>query len=457
MKAENAQLRREIEELGESIEVLRQDRAVCPICTSDLSGGKLQRVLQRQEQRLAEATARQEQLKAEGRQAQDRLHSIKARIGSLEAQQGELQGLRAKSDEWRAQRDAACAANANADAVTSTRADLQRRLEENDFGHEERAEIANLEGEIARLKQAAEEAAAVRATVSRLTAEGVEDQYANVRTAAASLAEREGRLAELQERQARRQAQIAAERAAVAAERQQLQALSSVQAASRAADEALREADQALAQANSRLGAEQSRIADCERARQDLSTRSEKATALQRDRKAYADLTTALGKKGVQALIIENALPEVQNEANRLLARMTENALQVELITQRTARTRGNTIETLDIRIQDDAGVRPYELYSGGEAFRVNFALRIALSRLLAQRAGACLQTLILDEGFGTQDAKGQERLVEAIQAIRDEFRLILVISHVEAMKDAFPERIEVVKTPEGSKLIMGA
>ena len=97
-------------------------------------------------------------------------------------------------------------------------------------------------------------------------------------------------------------------------------------------------------------------------------------------------------------------------------------------------------------------GERSYEMYSGGEAFRVNFAIRIALSQLLARRANAKLQTLFIDEGFGTQDAQGLEALIEAIQSISDDFERIFVITHIEALKDAFPARIEVVKTPAGSK-----
>jgi exonuclease SbcC len=50
--------------------------------------------------------------------------------------------------------------------------------------------------------------------------------------------------------------------------------------------------------------------------------------------------------------------------------------------------------------------MQAYETYSGGEAFRINFAIRLVLAKLLAQRAGAALQLLIVDEGFGTQDAQ---------------------------------------------------
>jgi exonuclease SbcC len=92
-------------------------------------------------------------------------------------------------------------------------------------------------------------------------------------------------------------------------------------------------------------------------------------------------------------------------------------------------------------------------MFSGGEAFRVNFAIRLALSRVLAHRAGARLQTLVIDEGFGSQDADGRQRLVEAINMVSAEFKKILVITHLEELKDAFPARIEVSKATTGSRV----
>jgi exonuclease SbcC len=108
-------------------------------------------------------------------------------------------------------------------------------------------------------------------------------------------------------------------------------------------------------------------------------------------------------------------------------------------------------METLDIKISDGMDTRKYETYSGGEEFRINFAIRIALAKILANRAGANMRMLILDEGFGVLDEQGRERLVEVINAIRDEFDKILVITHVRELKDSFPVQIEVVKTPSGS------
>ncbi len=171
-----------------------------------------------------------------------------------------------------------------------------------------------------------------------------------------------------------------------------------------------------------------------------------------KDESIYRELARAFGKGGVQALIIETALPEIETEANRLLARMTDNRMHVKFETQRETR-KGTVQETLDITISDELGTRSYEMFSGGEAFRINFAIRIALSRLLTKRAGAPLPTLIIDEGFGTQDNTGLEKLQEAIRSIQDDFEKILVITHMDELKDAFPTRIDVTKTAEGSMI----
>ena len=92
-------------------------------------------------------------------------------------------------------------------------------------------------------------------------------------------------------------------------------------------------------------------------------------------------------------------------------------------------------------------------LRRGGEQFRVNFAIRVALSQLLARRAGTQLQTLIMDEGFGVLDSAGRERLVEAINAATQDFQRIIVVTHLEELKDAFPARIEITKGAHGSDI----
>lgn len=162
----------------------------------------------------------------------------------------------------------------------------------------------------------------------------------------------------------------------------------------------------------------------------------------------WEQIEKACSKNGVPALLIEQALPELEAQANDILERLSEGSMSVQLITQADYKNkkRDDKKETLDIHIQDSSGTRAYEMFSGGEAFRVNFAIRLALARLLANRSGARLQTLVIDEGFGSQDAQGRQRLVEAINMVRDDFEKILVITHLEELKDAFSTRIEVEK-----------
>ncbi|MBU1427442.1 SMC family ATPase [bacterium] len=179
--------------------------------------------------------------------------------------------------------------------------------------------------------------------------------------------------------------------------------------------------------------------------KKEISKELEKST---KEQNIYEKLIIAFGKNGIQALIIENALPEIEEEANYLLAKLTNNGTQISIESLRDLKS-GGIKETLDIKISDELGLRDYELYSGGEAFRIDFSLRIALSKLLTRRAGTKLRTLVMDEGFGTQDEEGLDNIVQAIQSISDDFDKILVITHLESLKDAFPVRIEVTKLPE--------
>ncbi len=171
----------------------------------------------------------------------------------------------------------------------------------------------------------------------------------------------------------------------------------------------------------------------------------------------YQELAKAFGKNGIQAYTIENILPQLEAETNQILARLTGNQFHVQFVTQKASKntSKKNTklIDTLDILIADAQGTRAYETYSGGEAFRINFSIRLALAKLLAQRSGTSLKMLIVDEGFGTQDAEGCNRLVAAINAIASDFACILTVTHMPQFKEAFQTRIEVYKGERGSLL----
>jgi len=196
-----------------------------------------------------------------------------------------------------------------------------------------------------------------------------------------------------------------------------------------------------------REGAIRAQYERCLRLEEEARKLREELARAQRERTIYEKLQLAFGKDGIQALIIEGVLPELEEEANQILKKLTDGRAYVRI---EPLREKGGKLkETLDIRISDELGTRDYDMFSGGEAFRVDFALRIALSKLLARRAGTRLRMLVIDEGFGTQDAEGLELLVDAINAISVDFDKILVVTHLEQLRNAFPVRIEVEKRPD--------
>lgn len=166
-------------------------------------------------------------------------------------------------------------------------------------------------------------------------------------------------------------------------------------------------------------------------------------------------LEKAFGKDGIPALLIEQEIPSIEKHANKILEGLSNGEMTLFFRTQKQFKDekRDDRKETLDIVITVGGYDREYELFSGGEAFRINFSVRLALSQVLAKRAGARLQTLVIDEGFGSQDSEGIQDLIQAINTAHEDFAKILVITHLERLKDAFSARIEIEKTPSGSQV----
>lgn len=155
----------------------------------------------------------------------------------------------------------------------------------------------------------------------------------------------------------------------------------------------------------------------------------------------------------IPTLVMENALPILEHETNTLLGKISRTGMRVRFDTQRTLKSRDGLAETLDIAVRDIVGERPLENYSGGERFRLDLAIRIGLSKLLARRAGAKIETLVIDEGLGSLDEDGLAQLRECLGALGDDFGLVLVITHVDAMKATFPSQIQVTKDQDGSRV----
>ena len=210
------------------------------------------------------------------------------------------------------------------------------------------------------------------------------------------------------------------------------------------------------------LGSLEQQLTQLHNIKEQLQSQQQQLDTYKQQQKVYDELGKAFGKNGIQALVIENILPQLEAESNQILSKLSNNQFHVQFITQKatkSSRTKkasiksAKFIDTLDIVIGDANGTRAYETYSGGEAFRIDFSIRLALAKLLSQRAGTPLQMLIVDEGFGTQDREGCDRLISAINAISNDFACILTVTHMPQFREAFQTRIEVHKTAKGSQL----
>ena len=92
--------------------------------------------------------------------------------------------------------------------------------------------------------------------------------------------------------------------------------------------------------------------------------------------------------------------------------------------------------------IVDDGEAKP--VISGGEEDVVNLALRLAISQMIAERAGQPLSLLVLDEIFGSLDEERRQAVVDLLRAVADRFPQVIVITHVEGLRDAFDRIVRV-------------
>ncbi len=156
----------------------------------------------------------------------------------------------------------------------------------------------------------------------------------------------------------------------------------------------------------------------------------------------WQTLVKAFSKNGIPALIIENSVPELERISNDILSQMSNGSHSLRFETQRDLKSKDGVAETLDIIVNDWAGSRPYETYSGGEQLRIDLAIRLGLAELLANRAGSKIEFLAMDEVFGSQDSQHRDLVIDAIKSVADRFKLVLVISHITETQAAFDQQI---------------
>jgi exonuclease SbcC len=288
---------------------------------------------------------------------------------------------------------------------------------------------------------------------SEVQARSAEAEYRALESARAALKPLDDEIGNLQSEIVNRQVEIKNQLSEYNAALEALTAAESLAPDLDSAERTLLDLQERENQLNQEVGAARQKVSVLDDLRKRKKTLEAERGELGLQIGRYKALERAFGKDGVPALLIEQALPEIEMKANEILGRLSDDTMRIHFETQAKYKDekRKDKRETLEIQVSDGAGERDYEMYSGGEAFRVNFAIRLALSEVLAGRKGARLQMLVIDEGFGSQDALGRQRLIQSINAVKGDFAKILVITHLEELKDVFPTRIEVEKTENGS------
>ena len=166
----------------------------------------------------------------------------------------------------------------------------------------------------------------------------------------------------------------------------------------------------------------------------------------------YNILLRAFSRDGIPSHILENTLPALERETNRVLEEIMKEPFYVKFKIQK--KTKSDKIkDTFDIIIESNGVKRPFSSYSGGEKVRISIAIRLAISKLLSKSTGRGLRFLLIDE-LEYLDTSGLEQFVEIINKLKDQFDTILIISHLTKLKDMINNYIEVEKISGSSRIV---
>jgi len=152
-------------------------------------------------------------------------------------------------------------------------------------------------------------------------------------------------------------------------------------------------------------------------------------------------------KDGIPTALLIEIVPEIEQEASKILRDLSNGRMDINFKFGRKTKA-GKMTEELIVEAVDQGRSHPVSRYSGGERMRINLALRLGVSEVVAKRSGykGRIETLVIDEGFGPLDEEGRRATVEILQALRQRFKKILVISHIDDVREAFETRLMVNK-----------
>ena len=156
----------------------------------------------------------------------------------------------------------------------------------------------------------------------------------------------------------------------------------------------------------------------------------------------------------ITSWILEMYLQEIISFANLRLSKISEGRYIMKVNTEKES-NRG--AKGLDIDVFDSftGKSRPCNTLSGGETFMASISLALAISDTVqTKKGGIQLESLFIDEGFGSLDENSLEKAISILDEIRDS-RIIGIISHVAELKTRIKSSIEIEKTTSGSKIIL--
>ncbi|MCM3789534.1 SMC family ATPase [Domibacillus indicus] len=150
--------------------------------------------------------------------------------------------------------------------------------------------------------------------------------------------------------------------------------------------------------------------------------------------------------------VLASFLEDILTAANTRLSAMTNGRFLLERLTERS---KGNAQSGLDLLVFDQytGASRHVKTLSGGESFKAALALALGLAEVVQNHAGGVsLETMFVDEGFGTLDPESLDQAIETLMDIQADGRLVGIISHVPELKERIDARLEVGQSDIGSK-----
>jgi exonuclease SbcC len=155
----------------------------------------------------------------------------------------------------------------------------------------------------------------------------------------------------------------------------------------------------------------------------------EKLTALESDFRHHNEMDSALTR--LRTELNARVRPELAELASAFLSDITDgryNALDID--------------ESYNVLVLEDGEEKP--VISGGEEDVANLVLRIAISQMIAERAGQQLSTLFLDEVFGSLDLERRDNVIQLLQKLQDRFEQVVLITHVETVREGLDHVIRL-------------